>query len=175
MILPAPLRFDADQVKRRAVIVAIVSRYTRLKSAGGQYIALCPFHSERHPSFYIEPLRKIFHCFGCGVGGDVFDFVMRAEKCDFRRALELATSFVGVAVESGPQSGPRFLGGVGAKPLKPAKQASSYSPSNRDNLVACLDATNARLMAIRAANEAASTDLATACEPDRGNLLEFEG
>ncbi len=83
----------ADRVKQRCDFFAIASRYTRLRRAGRQYVALCPFHSERHPSFYVEPNRKVFYCFGCGLGGDVFDFIMRAERCDFSRALELVEKF----------------------------------------------------------------------------------
>ena len=76
MTLPSPLTFDADEVKSRADTFSIVSRYTRLRRVGRQYVGLCPFHSERNPSFFIEPKRKIFHCFGCGVGGDIFAFIM---------------------------------------------------------------------------------------------------
>ncbi len=84
---------EARRVKQRCDFFAIASRYTRLRRAGRQYVALCPFHSERHPSFYVELSRKVFYCFGCGVGGDVFDFIMRAERCDFSRALELVEKF----------------------------------------------------------------------------------
>jgi CHC2 zinc finger len=84
---PSPLQFDAREIKRHADIFSIVSRYTRIWRAGRQYLGLCPFHSERHPSFYIEPDRKLWKCFGCGLGGDVLAFVMRIEGCDFRHAL----------------------------------------------------------------------------------------
>lgn len=117
MIIPPPL--DARAVKAGADFLAIAGRYTRLRRAGRQYVGLCPFHSERHPSFYVEPERKLFYCFGCGAGGDVFDFVMRAEGCGFLRALEIASSLPGGARESEPRSGERVRAGVGAKPLGP--------------------------------------------------------
>ncbi len=116
-VIPPPL--DAHDVKQRADFVAIASRYTRLRRAGRQYVGLCPFHSERHPSFYVEPERKLYQCFGCGKGGDVFDFIIRAEHCDFLRALEIAASAPGVARESELRSSERFRAGVGAKPLGP--------------------------------------------------------
>jgi hypothetical protein len=105
----------AAEVKARADFVAIASRYTRLRRAGRQWVGLCPFHAERHPSFYVEPIRRVFYCFGCGAGGDVFDFVMRVEKCNFRRALEV----VGGARESAPHSGARVRAGAGAQPPNP--------------------------------------------------------
>jgi hypothetical protein len=90
--LPLP-SLDARGVKSRADFFALASLYTRLRRAGQQFVGLCPFHSERHPSFYIHPEKKSFYCFGCGAGGDVFDFVMRIEHCDFSRAMRLVADF----------------------------------------------------------------------------------
>lgn len=87
MKLPSPVRLDAEKIKQRADIFGIVSLYTRLRRAGCQYVGLCPFHSERHPSFYVEPNLKLCNCFGCGFGGDIVSFVMRAECCSFAGAL----------------------------------------------------------------------------------------
>jgi len=90
-----PVQLDAREVKSRADFVAIASRYTSLYRSGRQYVGLCPFHRERHPSFYIHPEKKVFHCFGCGAGGDLFRFVMVVEGCDFQRALEIVAAFSG--------------------------------------------------------------------------------
>ncbi len=76
-----------EQVLAAADFVGIASRYTRLRRSGRQWLGLCPFHSERHPSFYVEPERRIWKCFGCGAGGDLFRFVMLAEGLTFGRAL----------------------------------------------------------------------------------------
>jgi predicted RNA-binding Zn-ribbon protein involved in translation (DUF1610 family) len=92
MILPSPVRLDAEKIKQNADFLSIVSRYTRLRKAGRQYVGLCPFHSERHPSFYVEPVRKLWNCFGCGLGGDVLSFVMRVEGCNFVSALRFLVS-----------------------------------------------------------------------------------
>ncbi|MGB7562294.1 MAG: CHC2 zinc finger domain-containing protein, partial [Candidatus Acidiferrales bacterium] len=74
------LALNGREVKRRCNFVAIVSRYTKLHRAGRQFVGLCPFHAERTPSFYVDPQRKLFKCFGrCDAGGDVFDFIMRVE------------------------------------------------------------------------------------------------
>lgn len=97
MTLPIPALPNTGEIKRQADFLAIVGVYVpSLKRCGrGQYRCLCPFHSERHPSCYIHPERKIFYCFGCGAGGDVFAFIMRAENCDFRRAVEIVAGFSG--------------------------------------------------------------------------------
>lgn len=123
--IPWPLpTLNARDVKAQADFLAVASRYTRLRRSGRQYVGLCPLHSERHPSFYVHPGKKIFHCFGCGAGGDVFHFVMCAEGCGFQRALEIVAEFSeGVARESEPRSGERFRAGVGAKPLAPRSGA----------------------------------------------------
>jgi len=88
--LPAPL--DAREVKSRADFVALASRYTSLRRSGRQYAGLCPFHRESNPSFYVHPEKKIFRCFGCGMGGDLFRFVMLIEGCDFLQALKIVAA-----------------------------------------------------------------------------------
>lgn len=145
---------DSREVKRVADFVAIVSRYTKLRRAGRQYVGLCPFHSERTPSFYVDPQRKVFKCFGrCDARGDVFDFVMRAEHCDFSRALRIVTESIGVAGRSSPRSGERFAASEGGAAPSARKAGVTHSRTEHARLVARLDATEARLNAIRAANE----------------------
>ncbi|MGC1105121.1 MAG: CHC2 zinc finger domain-containing protein, partial [Candidatus Acidiferrales bacterium] len=92
---------NPGELKRRADFLAIASLYMQLRRSSTQYLGLCPFHRERHASFYLDPKRKLFHCFGCLRGGDIFDFVMTAEGCDFRSAMRIVSDFVsGVARES---------------------------------------------------------------------------
>jgi DNA primase len=150
---------DARAVKARCDFIALVRVYLpRLRPAGRQYVALCPFHSERHPSFYAH-MRGVWRCFGCQAGGDVFDFVMRVESCDFPRALQIVARFSGVARESEPRSGERPRAGVGASPKAALARPRLHSP----------DYERARIIAarIRMANDVASVALATDCEPDR--------
>ena len=68
-------------------IVQLIGRYFPLKPAGRYYKALCPFHSEKTPSFTVNPERQIFHCFGCGEGGDAIGFLMRQERWSFPEAI----------------------------------------------------------------------------------------
>ncbi|MCF6147036.1 MAG: DNA primase [Candidatus Kuenenia sp.] len=73
-------------------IVQIISEYVQLKQSGKNFIGLCPFHSEKTPSFVVTPDRKIFKCFGCGEGGTVFQFIMKQEGVDFVEAVKLVAS-----------------------------------------------------------------------------------
>jgi len=86
-----------DEVKQKTDIVEVVGQYATLKKAGKNLMALCPFHSENHPSFFIYPEQQSWHCFGaCNTGGDVFSFIMRKESLDFGEALRLLADRAGV-------------------------------------------------------------------------------
>ena len=87
----------ADQVKQQADIVRVVGEYVRLKKSGQNFTGLCPFHSEKTPSFAVHPVKQIYHCFGCGKGGDVFNFVMEMEKCEFPEAVRIVAEKCGIA------------------------------------------------------------------------------
>jgi DNA primase len=88
----------ADKVKQQADIVRVVGEYVRLKKTGQNFTGLCPFHQEKTPSFAVHPVRQIYHCFGCGAGGDVFKFVMELEKCAFPEAVRAVAEKCGIAI-----------------------------------------------------------------------------
>jgi DNA primase len=88
----------ADRVKQQADIVRVVGEYVRLKKSGQNFTGLCPFHGEKTPSFAVHPVKQIFHCFGCGKGGDVFSFVMEMEKCPFPEAVRIVAEKCGIAI-----------------------------------------------------------------------------
>lgn len=93
-------RDNVAEVKAAADIVEVVGGYVDLKPAGaGQFKAVCPFHQEKTPSFHVHRDRQIFHCFGCGKGGDVLTFVQEIEGMDFREALEMLAERYGVRLE----------------------------------------------------------------------------
>jgi DNA primase len=87
-----------EEIRRRNDIVDVISEYLPLKSSGGTYKALCPFHSEKTPSFTVTRQKQIFHCFGCGVGGNVFHFVMKYEHLNFPEAVASLAKRGGVTV-----------------------------------------------------------------------------
>src|SRR6202162_2810635 len=88
----------AERVKQQADIVRVIGEYVRLKKSGQNFTGLCPFHAEKSPSFAVHPTKQIYHCFGCGQGGDVFKFVMEMEKCAFPEAIRIIAEKSGIAV-----------------------------------------------------------------------------
>jgi len=85
-----------DEIRSRLDIVELVGQFIGLKRVGSHWKGLCPFHTERTPSFTVNPARGIFHCFGCGVGGDAFGFLMRHDRLDFPEAVRALAERTGV-------------------------------------------------------------------------------
>ena len=85
-----------DEIKSKNDIVDIVSQYVVLKRTGRNYIGLCPFHKEKSGSFCVSPDKQIFHCFGCGVGGNVFHFISKIENLNFKESVEMLANRAGV-------------------------------------------------------------------------------
>lgn len=86
------------EVRSRADIVEVISGYLPLKKAGRNYRALCPFHPEKTPSFMVNGAKQVFHCFGCGIGGDIFGFVMKSENLSFPQAVKVLAEKFGVPI-----------------------------------------------------------------------------
>jgi len=89
-----------SEIRDRANILEVVSDYVSLKKAGKNYRGLCPFHSEKTPSFMVNEAKQMFHCFGCGEGGDVFAFLMKVEHYSFPQAIEQLAKRYGVSLPS---------------------------------------------------------------------------
>ncbi len=94
-----------DDIKFRNPIEDVISSYTNLKRAGSNYNGLCPFHSEKTPSFTVFPSTQSFYCFGCGAGGDAITFIMRTENLDYVSALRLLASRCGIDIPESVEKG----------------------------------------------------------------------
>jgi len=93
-------------IRDRTSLVEVVSSYVQLKKAGRNYLGLCPFHTEKTPSFTVNEERGLFHCFGCGAGGTAFTFLMRIESIDFPEAVEQLAKRAGISLPKREASGP---------------------------------------------------------------------
>lgn len=90
---------ELDQIRQKIDIVSFISEYLPLKKAGRNFKVNCPFHNEKTPSFVVSPERQIFHCFGCGAGGDIFTFLMKYENLEFPEALRILAKRAGVELK----------------------------------------------------------------------------
>ncbi len=129
-----------DEVKQRTDIAEVVSQYVSLTKAGRTLRGLCPFHSEKHPSFFVYPEQQSWHCFGaCGTGGDVFSFIMKKEGVDFGDALRLLAQRAGVTINS------RFEPETRGKERERLYQVNQFAAQYFHNLLLnSLDGTKAR-------------------------------
>jgi DNA primase len=122
-------REDVDQVRERARIDEIVSAHVTLKPAGvGALVGLCPFHDERSPSFNVRPSVGRYHCFGCGEGGDVIEFVMKMDGLSFTEAIEYLAGKTGVQLryEEGGSARPREEPGKRQRLLEANRVAAEF-------------------------------------------------
>ncbi|MBC7247546.1 MAG: DNA primase [Actinobacteria bacterium] len=101
---------DIERLRERVDIVEVISDYVQLKKAGRLFKGLCPFHDEKTPSFMVDPAKQLYHCFGCGEGGNVFTFLRKKEGLEFREAVEKLASRVGLTLHY--QGGGREAAGV---------------------------------------------------------------
>ena len=85
-----------EEIKNSNDIVDVISQYVNLKRSGRNFFGLCPFHKERSPSFSVSPDKQIFHCFGCGAGGNVIHFISKIENADFKEAIGILANRAGI-------------------------------------------------------------------------------
>ncbi|HTY59522.1 MAG TPA: DNA primase [Bacteroidota bacterium] len=94
-----------EEVRRASDIVDVISQYLQLRKRGRNYLGLCPFHQEKTPSFNVSPDKQMYHCFGCGVGGNVFTFIMEHEKVSFVEAVRTLATRAGITLPAEGASG----------------------------------------------------------------------
>lgn len=112
-----------EEIRNRVDIVDIISEYVSLRKQGNSYVARCPFHDDKTPSFHVTPENGLFYCFGCGVGGDLFSFVMKIDGLDFPQAVEKLAHRAGV---------PLVREGVSSAPPKKLEKLKRLREINRE-------------------------------------------
>jgi len=90
---------EVNELKLNADIYNLISSYVNLKKSGKNFMGLCPFHKEKTPSFIVDTNTQLYHCFGCGEGGDVISFIMKAENLSFIEAVELLAKKVNYSLK----------------------------------------------------------------------------
>jgi len=97
-----------DQIKQAATIIDIAAQYTSLRKRGNKHVGLCPFHSEKTPSFTLDEEKQLFHCFGCGAGGDIFTLVMEKESLSFPEALRFLAQKYNIPLPERKKLSPQY-------------------------------------------------------------------
>ena len=115
-----------EEVRQSNDIVDVLSQYMRLKRSGRNYFGLCPFHNEKSPSFSVSPDKQIFHCFGCGVGGNVFTFLMKIEGINFVEAVQMLAERAQVQLPTLENSGDSAKEELKAKVYQVNEFAAEY-------------------------------------------------
>ncbi len=92
-----------EEVREKIDIVELINQYLPLKKSGANYVGLCPFHSEKTPSFSVSHKNQFFHCFGCGAGGDIFEFIMKRENLNFQESIKFLADKAGVELKEASQ------------------------------------------------------------------------
>jgi DNA primase len=115
---------DLAEVRERANLVEVISAHTQLRKAGPRtFKGLCPFHQEKTPSFTVDPAKQVYYCFGCGAGGDVFDFLRAAEGLSFAEAAERLATRLGITLRT--EAGAAPAAGSGRRRLLDAARAAA--------------------------------------------------
>ncbi len=119
-----------DEIRNSNDIVDIISQYVNLKKSGRNFFGLCPFHNEKSPSFAVSPDKQIFHCFGCGAGGNVFHFISKIEGIGFRESMEMLANRANITLPSIDNEQDNKLSYLKSKVYEINKQTAQFYHEN---------------------------------------------
>ena len=119
-----------EDIRQSNDIVDVISQYVRLKRSGRNFFGLCPFHNEKSPSFSVSPDKQIFHCFGCGVGGNIFTFISKIEGISFRESIEVLAERANIQLPKLENNVDSFKEELKAKVLKVNKFTAKFYHEN---------------------------------------------
>ncbi|CDZ75105.1 DNA primase [Peptoniphilus sp. ING2-D1G] len=122
-----------DEIRNNIGIYDLISEYVDLKKSGSGYMGLCPFHNEKTPSFSVSPSKGIFHCFGCGEGGDQITFIMKRENLGFREAAKFIADKYGIEVREGSNSFNKEFSDKRNRAYEANKEAATFFLHNLRN------------------------------------------
>ncbi len=121
-----------DQIRHSANIAEIASQYTKLQRRGRRHVGLCPFHSEKTPSFYLDDDKQLYHCFGCGAGGDIFTLVMEKENLSFPEALRFLAEKYNIEIPESKTFSPQYQS-LKEQIYKATEEALAFFRKNLNN------------------------------------------
>ncbi|MBZ2175717.1 DNA primase [Schnuerera sp. xch1] len=127
-----------EKIHESSDLVDIVSRYVQLKKSSNNYVGLCPFHNEKTPSFTVSESKQLFHCFGCGEGGDLITFIMKIENLSFVEAVKFLADLIGISIEEGSNEFDNKIKNEKEKIYKINKEAARFFYYNLRNTSAAL-------------------------------------
>lgn len=119
-----------DEIRNSNDIVDIISQYVNLKKSGRNFFGLCPFHNEKSPSFAVSPDKQIFHCFGCGVGGNVFHFISKIENIGFKETLEMLANRANITLPTFDNDQDNKVAHLKSRVYEINKQAAQFYHEN---------------------------------------------
>ena len=132
-------REDIERIRDKTDLVELAAEVTKVKRSGRSVMAVCPFHQEKTPSLSLDPARGLYHCFGCGKGGDIFAWVQETQSLDFRESIELLARRAGVTLTETPGEAKRR-----GKREELVRATSAAVDFYRDRLKSGSDAGSAR-------------------------------
>jgi len=156
---------DIQQIRNRVNLVDVIAEHLPLKKSGRTWRGLCPFHNENTPSFHVDPAKQLYHCFGCGAGGDVFTFLQKKEGLDFREAIEALAGKIGYTLADTTSA----RSGAKSRLLAVCEQASQFYARE----LAGSGGAGARAYLLKRNLDALITGYGLGLSPDWSSVIDF--